>query len=150
MGLMNKIEAICRNVEQWLQQIASPPSTTPPPVPAQMKTFPRARRLAPPIIVRRDSRPYWEERRWQRNGQEYSGNFQTRFGSWQGFINVSPGGRVEVFIHNPPTVLQRHPHWQCFQQRDNGWFFIHPTKSVPDVCAGILGVEKTIIEAFTL
>jgi hypothetical protein len=55
---------------------------------------------------------------------------------------------VEVFIHDPPPVLERHAHWQCFNQRGGGWFFVHPATPLTDVSAGIMGVEKTITEAY--
>jgi hypothetical protein len=55
---------------------------------------------------------------------------------------------VEVYIHNPPPVLERHPHWQCFNKRTGGWYFVHPVTHVADVSAGILGLEKTIVEAY--
>src|SRR4051812_13112916 len=64
-------------------------------------------------VVNRFPRPYWEERDWKRKGRNYRGSFQTSFGSWIGQISVSPSGRVDVFIKNPPEVLQRHPHWHC-------------------------------------
>jgi hypothetical protein len=101
-------------------------------------------------VVNRIPRPYWEERGWRRDGGTYAGTYQTAFGSWQGYVTESPSGRVEVFIHNPPPVLERHPHWQCFNKRNDGWFFVHPVKRVADVSAGILGVEKTINEAYEI
>jgi hypothetical protein len=74
--------------------------------------------------------------------------YQTRFGNWSGYVMLSPGGRVEVFIHNPPAVLERHPHWPCFNKRSDGWYFIHPIRPIADVSAGIINVEKIITEAY--
>lgn len=102
------------------------------------------------IVVKRDPRPYWAEHGWQHENGIYTGNFQTKFGSWPGYITVSPGGRVEVFIRNPPAKLHRHPHWPCFRARNDGWFFVHPNTPVADVSAGILAVEKTIAEAYAI
>ena len=93
--------------------------------------------------------PYWREQGWARDGQSYTGEFQTAFGRWPGWITESPGGRVDTHIGNPPAALKRHSHWPCFRKRDNGWFFIHPIKDVPDVSAAILAVEKTLTEALT-
>jgi len=101
-------------------------------------------------LVQRAPTPYWKERGWQQQGPDFVGSFQTRFGSWPGFVKVSPSGRIEVFIRHPPDALQRHPHWPCFRVRNDGWFFIHPTHDVPDVSAGILSAEKTLTEAFQL
>lgn len=93
--------------------------------------------------------PYWAERGWVRDGQTYSGDYKTDFGRWPGWISVSSGGRVETYIASPPKALERHPHWECFRKRDEGWYFIHPVREVPDVSAAILAVEKTLTEAFT-
>jgi len=100
------------------------------------------------ILVQRVPRPYWEERGWRRAGRRYDGSYQTAFGSWRGYVTESPSGRVEVFILNPPHVLQNHPHWPCFNKRADGWYFIHPVTPIADVSAGIINVEKTINEAY--
>lgn len=99
-------------------------------------------------LVKRTPRPYWDEHGWRREGGKYSGLYQTRFGNWAGYVTVSPSGRVEVFIQHPPAVLEQHPHWQCFFQRHNGWYFVHSTSPISDVSAGIINVEKTITEAY--
>ena len=101
-------------------------------------------------VVQRAMTPYWKERGWRQLKSDYLGNFQTKFGSWQGYIYVSPSGRIEVYIENPPSELEKHPHWPCFRARENGWFFIHATTPVRDVSAGILSTEKTLTEAFQL
>jgi len=137
-------------IHKFLEEPAEPDRSAP-------RVDMRPQRSAPPsasrrsssrIVVNRIPRPYWDERGWRKEGGNYQGHFQTRFGNWQGYVTVSPSGRVEVYIHNPPAVLERHPHWPCFQPRDNGWFFVHPGKRVADVSAGILSLEKTIAESY--
>jgi hypothetical protein len=103
-----------------------------------------------PIRVQRELRAYWTERGWIRKGADYTGQFQTRYGSWQGCIRESPSGRVETFIYNPPAQLRRHCHWPCFRDRGNFWYFVHPVLEVPDVSAAIIAIEQTLNEAFTL
>ena len=98
--------------------------------------------------VPRTTAPYWAERGWVRKEGVYSGEFQTPFGHWSGWIFQSPGGRIDTYIATPPCALERHPHWPCFRKQDNGWFFIHPISDVPDVSAAIISVEKTLTEAF--
>lgn len=100
-----------------------------------------------PVVVKRIPLPYWQERGWCNDGSNYNGHFQTLFGRWPGYATVSPSGRVEIYIQNPPAVLSKHAHWPCFRKQKGGWFFVHPVHKVPDVSAGILGVEKTITEA---
>lgn len=100
------------------------------------------------IVVQRNPRPYWQESGWQYESGNYAGEYATPYGRWPGSITVSPGGRIEVYIHNPPAQLERHPHWECFNKRDNGWYFIHANSPIKDVSAAILNVEKTITEAY--
>lgn len=140
-----------RTIQRWFEQ-PNPPVQSPPRVQLHRQYLPPSsgsrRRAA--IVVEREPRPYWQERGWRQNGQIYQGNYQTTSGSWPGHVVVSPGGRVEVYIHNPPSALKRHPHWECFRPRNGGWYFVHPVNRVADVSAGILGVEKTITEAYAL
>jgi hypothetical protein len=100
------------------------------------------------MVVQRNPLPYWKERGWQKKGDTYRGSYRTPFGQWPGRVTLSPAGRVEVFIRNPPPVLEDHPHWICFNKRTGGWYFVHPSERVADVSAGILGLEKTIMEAY--
>jgi hypothetical protein len=102
------------------------------------------------ILVNRIPRPYWEEAGWHKQDGNYDGFYRTRFGTWPGAIAVSPSNRVEVYIHNPPPILRRHPHWQCFFPRKNGWRFIHSPSEIEDVSAAILSVERTITEAYEM
>jgi len=102
------------------------------------------------ILVQRHPRPYWEERGWRRDGRTYHGAYQTTFGSWRGQVTESPSGRVEVFIYNPPSVLELHPHWACFNKRGDNVYFVHPVTPITDVSAGIISVEKTINEAYAI
>jgi hypothetical protein len=140
-----------RTIQRWL---ADPDVASPAPTPMKSnelrQTLPRwtESRRARAVLVNRNPRPYWEERGWRQEGGVYQGYFQTHFGSWQGYITVSPSRRVEIYIHNPPSVLEQHPHWNCFNKREGGWYFVHPANRIADVSAGILGVEKTIIEAY--
>lgn len=147
---MGKVNDFFHNVERWLESPATPVGSTGKVdmiKPSQVPTF---RRSGPRIIVNRVPRPYWEERGWRREGGVYQGLYQTRYGNWHGHITVSPSSRVEVFIHSPPVVLQHHPHWQCFNKRNDGWYFVHPATPVADVSAGIINLEKTINEAYEL
>lgn len=108
------------------------------------------RRAGPKILVERIPRAYWEERGWTNQGDCYDGDFQTRFGKWPGCAAVSPSGRVEIYIHYPPTVLRHHPHWLCFFKRKGGWYFVHSTDPMEDVSAAIIAVEKIINEAYEI
>ena len=100
-----------------------------------------------PILVQRDSRPYWQQREWVAHGWEYYGYYRTRWGSWQGKAKTSPSNRIDLFIHDPPDFLESHPHWACFRSRFGGWYFIHANEPITDLSSGILAVENILREA---
>jgi hypothetical protein len=146
MGLVKTYLAkIQRTIESAFQSEPPAPKVE---VLQQYTIQPTGSRRGRRTLVKRIPRPYWEEHGWRRERRNYQGNFQTRFGSWAGYVTESPSGRVEVFIHNPPEVLKRHSHWQCFNQRDDGWYFVHSVRPIADISAGIINVEKTITEAY--
>ena len=101
-------------------------------------------------LVKRIPRPYWEERGWIKDGHFYDGDFQTRYGSWPGSADVSPSGRVVLYIHHPPIQLWRHKHWPCFFRRKGGWYFVHSSTPMRDLSAGIIAVETIINEAYEI
>ena len=148
MGNMNLIQ----NIQRWVESTFAPAPQKPRVEVVKQYTIQTSgkRRGRRSTVVKRIPRPYWEEHGWQHQGGTYQGLYQTRFGSWSGYATVSPSGRVEVFIHNPPAVLELHPHWPCFNQRNDGWYFVHPNKRIADVSSAIINVEKTITEAYEI
>jgi hypothetical protein len=98
-------------------------------------------------VVQRDTRPVWMQKRWRQQGNEYHGYFRTRFGSWKGRMYVSPSGRVDLFIHNPPDALHRHPHWACFSALKDGWYSIHHY-GIYELSSAIVHIESMLAEAF--
>lgn len=121
-----------------------PPVINPSPVRTRRSYTPLVRK---PIVVQRDSRPYWQQRGWTASGDEFMGFFRTPFGSWKGKAKVSPSGRVELFIQYPPAVLERHSHWTCFRWRFGGWYFVHTNEPIEDLSSGILAIENILTEA---
>lgn len=99
-----------------------------------------------PVTVERDTRSYWQQRGWHHDGNEYHGFFRTAFGSWKGRAEQSPSTRLDLFIHQPPQALARHPHWQCFFLREKQWFFIHHN-GASDLSSAIIEVERILTEA---
>ena len=141
---------LIHNFQRWVESAFAPGRVAPK---VEMRKQYAIRPPPPHVLrkstlVKRTPRPYWDEHGWRREGGKYSGLYQTRFGNWAGYATVSPSGRVEVFIQHPPAVLEQHPHWQCFNKRHNGWYFVHSTSPISDVSAGIINVEKTITEAY--
>jgi hypothetical protein len=143
---VNSLLGLIQNFLEPDEKLAAPPAK----VLVQRQYFSSQSGSTSRLLVQRAPTPYWKERGWQQRGSDFAGSFQSRYGTWPGYITVSPSGRIEVFISNPPSVLEKHPHWPCFRARENGWYFIHATKPVPDVSAGILSTERTLNEAFQL
>ncbi|MCK4351854.1 hypothetical protein KAW65_00410 [candidate division WOR-3 bacterium] len=101
------------------------------------------------IVVERSKKPYWQERGWKRHRWMYTGYYRTRYGSWDGKIeNITC--YPKFYIHNPPSKLQQHPHWECFICRGRRWFLIHFKQNPRNIDSGIIQVERIINEAFRI
>jgi hypothetical protein len=116
--------------------------------PVALPVVPATRAKNSRTIVERTPSPYWVETGWERNGGNYKGNYVTPQGRWRGSITVSPGGRIEAYILNPPAALKEHPHWHCFMKRESGWYFVHTAEPIQDVSSVIITVEKIIKQAY--
>jgi hypothetical protein len=103
---------------------------------------------APTTKVQRRERPYWEERGWNQQGNTYSGNYQTPYGAFQGWIEQERSGRINFYLYNPSDAIRGHSHWTCFQHRNNDWFLIHMGREPKDVSSGIMTIERLIKEAY--
>ena len=110
---------------------------------------PAAEAASSRIRLRPLERPYWETKRWKLKGDRLIGFYRTPYGSYEGYIKEPKSERPEFFIINPPNELRSHPHARCFQRREEGHYAVHfyPAPSCPD--AGILEVERVLVEAFT-
>ena len=102
----------------------------------------------PSTIVERRQIPYWQERGWTRVGNVYTGNYQTPYGAFQGWIEQDRSGRINFYIYNPSNNIRSHSHWTCFQHRNNDWFLIHMGREPKDVSSGIMTIERLIKEAY--
>lgn len=103
------------------------------------------------LLVKRAECPYWKQRGWKKKFGRYSGYFRTKYGSFRGIADMSPSGRVEMFIKDPPECLRNHSHWPCFMLQKNGWYFIHNNRAGDfDLSSGLLDVENILTEAHQL
>lgn len=100
-----------------------------------------------PTIVHRDMESYWQQRKWRKKGDNFTGYFRTLFGSWEGRAEVSPSGRVDIYIHDPPEALANHPNWRCFFSRPGGWFLVHH-HGAPDLSSAIMEIERILTQAY--
>ena len=102
---------------------------------------------APPVLIPRAELPYWQEHGWKRDGRQYRGTYQTRFGSYAGVIEDRTFGDIRFLIHHPPTELRDSGHWPCFQNKGDGWYAVHMRIPPADVSSGIIGIERLITSA---
>ena len=102
----------------------------------------------PAIPVQRRQIPYWQERGWSRQGDTYTGNYQTQYAAFWGHIQEHRGGHIDFLLYNPSAEIKRHSHWTCFQHRGNDWYLVHMGRQPKDVSSGILTIERLITEAY--
>lgn len=99
-------------------------------------------------IVQRREIPYWQERKWRRSGNTYSGTYQTRYGSFLGLIEDRGSGDLRFYLSDPPDHVRRSSHWACFQPRREKGFQVHMSTRPNDVSSGILTIERLVADAF--
>lgn len=102
----------------------------------------------PATVVNRREMPYWQERNWTRKGNVYTGNYQTPYSAFQGWIEEDQSGHINFFLYQPTPQIQRHSHWACFQRRNEGWYLVHMGRAAKDVSSGIMTIERLITEAY--
>ena len=98
--------------------------------------------------IQRRQIPYWQERKWQRESNTYSGSYQTPFAAFQGWIEQEHSGRINFFLRNPSREIRDHSHWTCFQHRGSDWYLVHMGRDPKDVSSGIITIERLITEAY--
>jgi len=103
---------------------------------------------APIISVRRREIPYWQERGWIREGNCYTGLYQTPHASFHGWIEEKLFGHLEFRLYNPSPEIRSHSHWVCFASRGEDWYLVHMARRPKDVSSGILTIERLISEAY--
>ena len=107
-----------------------------------------ARGRAPSTQVQRREIPYWQEHGWTRENDTYSGNYQTPYAAFQGWIEQERSGQINFFLLNPSPEIRSHGHWTCFQHRGQDWYLIHMGRQPKDVSSGIITIERLITEAY--
>ncbi len=122
--------------------------TRPAPVSLRELLSRAVRGQSPSIPVQRRQIPYWQERGWTRQGNTYSGNYQTPYGAFQGWIEQQRSGHIDFYLYHPSPEIQSHSHWTCFQHRGNDWYLVHMGRQPKDVGSGIMTIERLIKEAF--
>jgi hypothetical protein len=103
---------------------------------------------APTVRVERREIPYWRERGWTRDGNRYTGSYQTPYAAFQGSIEETWSGSCNYFLYNPSREIQTCSHWACFVPRESGWYMVHMARRPKDVSSGIITIERLITEAY--
>ena len=101
----------------------------------------------PSILVRRREIPYWQERGWIRDGNRYTGTYQTPYAAFQGSIEER-FGNIKCYLHNPSRQIKNHSHWTCFAPQGSDWYLVHMHRKPKDVSSGIITIERLISEAY--
>lgn len=102
----------------------------------------------PATVVQRRQIPYWQDKGWTRQGDTYTGAYQTPYAAFYGQIVEHRGGHIDLFLYSPSAEIKSCSHWACFQHRGNDWYLVHMGKQPRDVSSGILAIERLIAEAF--
>ena len=103
---------------------------------------------SPSVTVERRQIPYWQERGWTRQGDIYTGNYQTPYVAFQGWVEQQRSGHIDFYLYNPSQEIRSHSHWTCFQHRGNDWYLVHMGRQPKDVSSGIITIERLITEAY--
>ena len=119
------------------------------PAPASLREmFSRVvRGQSAPTVVQRRQIPYWQERGWTRQGRIYTGNYQTPYGAFQGWIEEERSG-LYFYLYSPSQQIRSHSHWACFVPRGDDWYLVHMARRPKDVSSGIITIERLITEAY--
>ena len=102
---------------------------------------------APSIPVQRREIPYWQERGWTRDGNQYTGAYQTPYAAFQGRIEER-WGHASFYLYNPSPQIRSGGHWACFAPRGDEWYLVHMARRPKDVSSGIITIERLITEAY--
>ena len=83
------------------------------PAPASIREmFSRlVRRHGPATVVQRRQIPYWQERGWTHQGQNYIGSYQSPYAAFSGQITEHRGGHIDFWLYLPSDEIRRHSHW---------------------------------------
>jgi len=103
--------------------------------------------------VNRIQRSLASERQWTQAGKgpagtHYEGYFVASGRRFPGKATLSRSD-LDLFVRNVPEGLKRHPEWQCFRARSDGWFWVHHTRQA-SLDAAILEIEAIFTEAIQL
>jgi hypothetical protein len=116
----------------------------------QLQRWSRARTGSAPRPVERVQRreiPYWQERGWIRDGDRYTGSYQTPYGAFRGLIDEHGPGNAQFYLFAPPSSLRWSSHWACFQPRNGKGYLVHMARRPADVSSGILTIERLLTES---
>jgi hypothetical protein len=76
----------------------------------------------------------------------YRGNYQTRYGAYQGWIEQKSPHNISFYILDPPDEVLESSHGPCFQPVNGNWFHVHMSTRPKDIGSGIAGIERLITD----
>jgi hypothetical protein len=90
-------------VDSFVQQFTGKPAQRVTILPVQPVTIsPGSSRISHNNPIRRQPLPYWQEAGWSKNGNVYQGNYQTRYGAYQGWVEERSPYQRSFYILDPP------------------------------------------------
>ena len=106
-----------------------------------------------PVPVKRSAKRYIVEQGWHLSNSatypEWHGYYRTRFGSFQGRVEMSY--QPKYYVRNPPAGITRHSHSACFTDlRNGGWWSVHWYIQPQDIDSGVMELERILREAYLL
>jgi hypothetical protein len=110
------------------------------------RSTPRSTR-ASTHLVKRNTRPFWQERGWKKNGSHMTGYFRTRVGVFEGKIENANSRSPKLFIKEPSKKILNGKHGACFHDRGRGWYWVHFYPKPQEVNSAIMRLEHTIQES---
>lgn len=134
------LKLIRESVEQYLSSFHSKLTTAP--------VVRIGSRISHSTPIRRQLLPYWQEAGWSHVGNVYRGNYQTRYGAYQGLIEEKSPHNIGFYILEPPKEVLNSSHAPCFQPRGDYWYHVHMSTRPKDVSSGIVTIEHLISESF--
>jgi hypothetical protein len=99
------------------------------------------------LRVERNRSPLWQTRGWRRVGATLQGAYRTPRGSFMGEVDLANPYHPQFFITNPPKALLKGSHQACFRRRGGGKYYVHFGIESPELDAGIVAIEKLLVQA---
>lgn len=115
---------------------------TPRSSPSGLRVLPPPR----PSVVRRQSRPLWQEKGFMQRGNSVEGYIRARTRAYRCCVLHPFSTQAEFHVEHVPREVLSGPHGACFSEVSRDLFRVH-FSPWPDLDTGLLRIEQTFREA---